>query len=278
MRDAIIRDLARAVRESDALLLAYAVMSTHLHFVLRQGANHLSTFLQPLLLRISLRMKRRSNARGHVFRRRYYHRMCLDSTDVRNVISYVHLNPVDAGICAHAGHYPWSSHHVYAGTPCPRPRASWTGDLCLDGMHLFARSSGGTEEQLRGDYDAFLAWRLQTIEDELYGRPRVAWPAEAGDVQWVKRFGQASMPPVRRKPDPPDLEAIALQTLRECAPDLSIALLRSRKHDRRVVEVRRRVIENALRAGASARAIALFLDVSDATVSAVARAMLRRST
>jgi putative transposase len=98
-----------------ARLHAYCYMTNHLHALIQVS----DVPLGRLMLRIAGQYARSTQARlqtcGHLFEKRY-HPMLVD-TDVylRELLRYMHLNPVRAGLALRPESYPWSSHHVYLG-------------------------------------------------------------------------------------------------------------------------------------------------------------------
>ncbi len=120
MRDFIHEAMAHVQRQTDAKLRAYAIMSNHLHVLLQQGLAPISAFMQPLLCRTALAVKRKYGVDGHVFSRRFWDGVCVDEAQVFAVVDYIHGNPVRAGLCAELTAWPWTSHASYAHPHTPR--------------------------------------------------------------------------------------------------------------------------------------------------------------
>ena len=57
----------------------------------------------------------RHERRGHVFRARYYAGLVETDGHALQVLRYVALNPVNAGLCARPQDWPWSSYAATAG-------------------------------------------------------------------------------------------------------------------------------------------------------------------
>jgi hypothetical protein len=95
-------------------------MSNHLHVLLQQGLAPISAFMQPVLCRTALAVKRKYGIDGHVFSRRFWDGVCVDEAQVFAVIDYIHGNPVKAGLCAELTEWPWTSHTSYTHPHTPR--------------------------------------------------------------------------------------------------------------------------------------------------------------
>jgi REP element-mobilizing transposase RayT len=267
---------------SDARLLAYAVMSNHIHVVLVQGRRPLAAYMQPLLRRIALLVNRQRSGGGHVFAGRYHHTVCMDPDYFRSIIAYVHLNPVRAGVCARPERYEWSSHAAYA-VRAGEPSNSSFGMDVDDALGVFASTSSQSVEACRRDYRRYVRWRLamdRYLADDcqstvpLPRAPRLT----GGDGHWHRQFATSNALRLTRPAWPParldDLRDHIRGVLETVAPDMSLEQLRAGGCARPLVRVRRQVIARSLIAGYPAMKVAAFLNVSPSAVSGV-RAMLR---
>ncbi|MBR9991017.1 MAG: transposase [Gemmatimonadetes bacterium] len=283
--DPVTAMILGSIRHSDAELLAYAVMSNHIHVVVVQGRKPLGEFMQPLLRRLALLVIRRTDHRGHVFGSRYAHSVCQDPEYFRSMIAYVHLNPVRAGICNSADDYPWTSHSDYARGTAPDAAVRYALAV-QQGVRVFARGSEQTEETCRQDYRAFIGWRLamdqylSDVSDSCHPVPRAPLSI-GGDLHWHREYGSARAQrvagigvPLSR---PLDLRDHVRVTLKDLEPELPLELMRSGGSTRPLVRVRKHVIARALAAGYTGRSVAAFLNISPAAVSRV-KSMVREGT
>jgi REP element-mobilizing transposase RayT len=261
---------------SDARLLAYAVMPNHLHILLLQGDQPLSSFMQPLLCRIALLVQRRRGREGHVFERRYRDAHCGDVMHVRNAVAYIHLNPVRAGICASPDEYAWSSQRVYSGVAPSSLRLRESVDSVL---RLFEPAAAPGRAAALKQYAAFLRWRVEydryrDAGDDV-GAPLAPAPPDlrGGDRHWLLRTNSETAVRPRRRVPSPDISDIARQVLSDMAPEADLDWLRSGERHRQLVATRRAVIVRALDAGHAPRSIARYLRVSLQVISSVAAAL-----
>jgi REP element-mobilizing transposase RayT len=101
--------LIRAARRYGWELHTLCLMTTHYHFVLESTRAHLSAGMQWLNGIYAQSFNRRYARQGHLFGGRYGSRAIESEEYLDQVCEYVLLNPVRAGLCAHASLWPWSA-------------------------------------------------------------------------------------------------------------------------------------------------------------------------
>jgi putative transposase len=126
---------------------AYCLLGTHYHLVIRIEEQTLARGMQYLNGRHAELFNLRHERRGHVFRARYYAGLVETDAHALQVLRYVALNPVDAGLCARPQDWPWSSYAATAGfAPAPAfLNTAWA-------LGLF----GSDERLARGRFRAFV--------------------------------------------------------------------------------------------------------------------------
>ena len=107
--------LAAAAETSGVKVLAYCLMSNHVHVVVQQGDRSLERFTKSLHTGFAAWSADRavSKAKGPIFAQRP--RMVLVERDAHllELVRYVHNNPVRAGVARFARSSGWSSHQAY---------------------------------------------------------------------------------------------------------------------------------------------------------------------
>src|SRR5687767_2785582 len=68
-RDFVVGAIDRSVRKTDIGLHAFAVMSNHIHLVVRQGNASLAQLMHPLLREVARGVHRWETGCGHIFSR-----------------------------------------------------------------------------------------------------------------------------------------------------------------------------------------------------------------
>jgi REP element-mobilizing transposase RayT len=140
--------LADAVAEACVECLAWVLLSTHLHAIVRADARPLSALMQRVKTGLAVRFNLRHGRQGPVFQSRFGSRVVQDDADFLNLLRYVHRNPLEAGLVAGLRtleRYPWTSYGALLGRRPPHPFESVSACLSLlDGDEAAAR------ERLRG--------------------------------------------------------------------------------------------------------------------------------
>ena len=108
-RDVALRFLGEEVALSKWICLAYILMSTHFHLLLRLREPTLSSGLLRLNLRYARYYNDRYETRGHVFDGRFEHRIVEGRFDELETARYIALKPVRANMCDVPERYPWSA-------------------------------------------------------------------------------------------------------------------------------------------------------------------------
>lgn len=114
-RTFFIARLGKIARESRTSIYAWALMSNHAHLLLKSGTSGLPGFMRKLLTGYAVFYNRRHHFSGHVFQNRYKSIVCEEERYFLKLVSYIHLNPLRAGLVSsleELARYPWSGHAV----------------------------------------------------------------------------------------------------------------------------------------------------------------------
>ena len=110
---AYLERLAKYRKQYGYTVYAFCLMSNHVHLLVQSSATPLAKFMQGLQQSYTQYFNRRHKKSGHLFEGRYKAILCQEDPYLLELIRYLHLNPVRAGIVRRAEHYEYSGHHAY---------------------------------------------------------------------------------------------------------------------------------------------------------------------
>ena len=94
---------------------AYCLMPNHYHLVLETPNADLSVGMHRINTRYAHWFNHRHEVDGHLFQRRFHSVLIEGTVHLLEVLRYVPLNPVRAGLCSEPAAWPWSSFPATAG-------------------------------------------------------------------------------------------------------------------------------------------------------------------
>jgi len=119
-RTAYLKWLAEYAEKHRVDVLAYCLMTNHIHLVVvPSGERALHRMLKPLHMRYAQRINRRKGWKGHLWQGRFFS-SALDENYLWAAIRYVERNPVRAKMVRKAENYPWSSAAGHCGLRADR--------------------------------------------------------------------------------------------------------------------------------------------------------------
>jgi putative transposase len=113
-----LRRLGSVVEEGGARCFAWALIPNHAHILLRTGAVSLARMMRRLLTGYAVSFNLRHQRSGHLFQNRYRSSVCVEDAYLLELVRYVHLNPIRAGLVMDMKEldgYGWCGHAVLMG-------------------------------------------------------------------------------------------------------------------------------------------------------------------
>jgi putative transposase len=105
-----IRILGEVAERDDLTVLAWCLLSNHYHLAIRIGAVPLDRPMRSLQQRVTRGVNRRQRVWGPLWQGRFKVKMVDSSRYIDQLLAYIHLNPVAAGIVDDPAEYEWSGH------------------------------------------------------------------------------------------------------------------------------------------------------------------------
>lgn len=113
-REAFLAIVASTVKRFGWEVYAYCLMGNHYHFLVVTPVPNLSRGMKQLNGVYTQRFNRRHERVGHLFQGRFGGILVERETYLLELIRYISLNPVRAGIAATPEDWRWSSHRAHA--------------------------------------------------------------------------------------------------------------------------------------------------------------------
>jgi REP element-mobilizing transposase RayT len=107
---------------------AFCLMDNHVHLAVQVGEIALSKIVQNIAFRYTRKINSQQKRVGHLFQGRYKAILVDAQSYLLELVRYIHLNPVRAGLAGKPTEWRWSGHNAYLGTV----RHEWlTSDVVL---------------------------------------------------------------------------------------------------------------------------------------------------
>jgi REP element-mobilizing transposase RayT len=162
-REDFLKRLSNLLPETQTCCYAWVLMSNHAHLLLRTGKAPLATVMRRLLTGYVVSFNRRHKRRGHLFQNRYKSIVCQEDIYLKELVRYLHLNPVRAGIVediTQLNKYPYCGHSAILGIE----------DRIWQDVNTVLRYFGKTVTSARKSYLSYMASGFdQGHRDELTG-------------------------------------------------------------------------------------------------------------
>ena len=269
--------LGAAILKSDWRLLSYAIMSSHIHWKSLAGRDPFMTIAAPVHGGFAQWLNRQSGRLGPVFANRPT-TLGVDPTQAPRLLSYIHNNPVRAGLVNEPQASDWSSHQYYCGQ---KPVPEWL-DVGL-GLKLagFSDNAQGRKafhryvlEQSSQPYDELISGSCLLRDRQQFrellgsaievGYPRVN-PQKREAVYPIVTFEGVPLGPCWDGPLTTVLQLVADET------GIPVRVIQSQSRKRKVVAARRLFVLVARdQLGRTQTEVAAFLRISQTSASRLA--------
>jgi len=110
--------LGALVTATGTTIYAWALLPNHCHLLLRSGPPGLPVLMRRWLTGYALTFNRRHKRVGHLFQNRYKSIVVEEDAYFRELVRYIHLNPLHASLVGSLKalkRYPWGGHAAVLG-------------------------------------------------------------------------------------------------------------------------------------------------------------------
>ena len=146
-----VRLLDITTRKFEWRCVAWCLMPNHVHFVIQLSETNLSNGMFFLNHAYARTFNRRHGYSGHAFDRRFFAGEIESDPHLFELVRYIVLNPVRAGLCRSPEDWQWSSHRALLGLDQQR---------FVDVQGLLTHF-GSTTDRAVANYAAFVAEGLE---------------------------------------------------------------------------------------------------------------------
>lgn len=167
--------MADCVRRWAVFPTAYCLMGSHFHVLWYDEGGRLDRAMRHVQGVYTQWFNRKYHKDGTLFRGRYKDRLVQRDRYLAEVVRYLHINPVEAGLVQTASDYPWSSHRAFLGAESP-------GWLHLE--PVLDHVPGGPDSP--DEFEEFVHERIDTQMRRALQPTR--WSPMLGDEGFVKRM------------------------------------------------------------------------------------------
>jgi len=117
-RNAFLDRIGVVLKETSKSCYAWTLIPNHVHFLFRTGTIPIATVKRRVLTSYAVTFNRRYHRHGHLFQNRYKSILCQEDRYFLELIRYIHLNPLRAGLIKDYNalcRYSYSGHSVVLG-------------------------------------------------------------------------------------------------------------------------------------------------------------------
>ncbi|HFQ81857.1 MAG TPA: transposase [Desulfobacterales bacterium] len=114
-RQDFLNRLGKLIPETQTDCFAWALLPNHAHLLLRTGLIPVAVLMSRLLTGYAMWFNKKYQRHGQLFQNRYKSILCQEEPYIKELVRYIHLNPLRAGLVEDMttlDKYPWCGHSV----------------------------------------------------------------------------------------------------------------------------------------------------------------------
>jgi len=117
-RENFLDRLANLLLKSKTRCFAWALLPNHAHLLLQTGLIPIASLMRRVLTGYAVSFNLKYRRHGHLFQNRYKSILCQEDAYLKELVRYIHLNPLRAGLVPDfksLDRYPWVGHSAVMG-------------------------------------------------------------------------------------------------------------------------------------------------------------------
>ncbi|OPY65608.1 MAG: Transposase IS200 like protein [Syntrophorhabdaceae bacterium PtaU1.Bin034] len=117
-KESFVSRMGKVFVDTGTPCYAWCLLGNHAHLLLKTGKTALHTVMARLLTGHAVSFNKRHKRHGQLFQNRYKSILCQEENYLTELVCYIHLNPLRAGIVKELGDlvaYPYSGHAALMG-------------------------------------------------------------------------------------------------------------------------------------------------------------------
>ncbi len=228
----------KGLTKSGFLCYTWVLMDNHYHLFLRTSEKPMSKLMRGLNGGYAAYYNKRHGKHGPLFRGRFKSVLCQDQGYAAQLIKYINLNPLRAGMVNSLEqliNYTWCGHGFLMGNSNALGKTFQKREECL-------RRFGKNEEEALKSYIDFLiqscggkselAGQLSNVEATEISGSCKGWPAVIGDPEFVTKIMSAYKDEIHRTHRNADYPHVLETTAQKVCLEFSITLKELKKRGR----------------------------------------------
>ena len=160
---------------------AFSLMGNHYHLLIHTPNSNLSKAMRYLNAQYTMRYNKKYHHDGALFRGRFKSLLAEKDNYLLELVRYIHMNPVKAGLSTSPEQHPWTSHSAYLNSGKRKKEMGWL--VVDDVLTMFGSHEGRARRKLH---------RFVTTESKLdmftivEGKKRACILGSEGFGDWVR--------------------------------------------------------------------------------------------
>ena len=285
-RQNFVTRLGDLAKDTQTPIYAWSLLTNHAHLLLRSGPLGLAKFMRRFLTGYAVTYNLRHLRHGHLFQNRYHSIVCDEDVYFRELVRYIHLNPLRAHLVntlSELDRYSWCGHAVLLGRVKYdwqdwKHVLSWFGKREGEARRAYRKYAeegivqgrrpelvGGGMVRSYGGWSAVLS--LRKSQENISGDQRIL-----GNGDFVERVLSESQGPLRYRYSPVERRKRVETILKEECQKGNIELEELQMGNRRgrIPQVRSTIAQQLVKKlGMSLAEVARLLGVSTSAISRI---------